>query len=64
MSGGEQEAYRWEMRSHHTKPTVSVIEPAQKDDAEANTPFGFARVLEPESEAPHVETDHWEGQGL
>jgi hypothetical protein len=62
VSAGRQEGNRWKARAHHTRPTISVIEPAEKDDAEPNTPFGFSRVLEPEIE--HHEPDAWEGEGL
>lgn len=60
-----QEDFRWNLQGFRAHPTISVIEPKQKDDAEANTPFGFARILKPElePETPR-EIDCWEGQGL
>lgn len=66
MSGGTQEGGRWKLQSFRIHPTVFVIEPPEEDEREANTPFGFARAVEPESRPgpAFVEVDHWEGQGL
>lgn len=67
---GRGEGYRWWLKSHGHRPSISVIEkPASEENRNPpNTPFGFSRALarspvQP-GECAGSDDEGWGGMGL